>query len=348
MSFFSANPEPLASVDSSPVIQPENIVPALPEEGGTSDPAGVLQPDEATGLPYPAPRGEPEAKPSPKTQAMESKSDSELSVSVKAQTVQGWIVREEFDWLCYQKTQDGLYVPHQKIWCGICNEVYREKSNKAAIHDGQAQVCDLEAYLTGTTIIKKNNVKSHNTSKSHVNAVQIKEAKKKAIRKEQLQKMGAAAQHRMEKLFDWAYCFAKLELPFTVFPDLITMEEKHGSDLGSKYRNDKACHDFVVAIGDVFREDLCSLFSQKPFYFSLLCDGSTDKTLSEKEIISIKVVEKGEAQIKVLGISEPTSCKADDICKAIKTKCQALDLPMKSSMIGMAGPLSILERRVAS
>ena len=38
-----------------------------------------------------------------------------------------------------------------------------------------------------------------------------------------------------------------------------------------------------------------------PFYCSLLFDGSTDQTISEKEIISIKFLENGEPKIRLLG-----------------------------------------------
>ena len=44
---------------------------------------------------------------------------------------------------------------------------------------------------------------------------------------------------RMCKLFDWAYVVAKKELPFTMFPTLVATEGKHGSDVGSRYLNDK-------------------------------------------------------------------------------------------------------------
>ena len=50
------------------------------------------------------------------------------------------------------------------------------------------------------------------------------------------------------------------------------------------------------------KNDLIQLFqSSKPFYYSLPFDGSTDKSLSEKEVITIKVLEDWEPKVKLLG-----------------------------------------------
>ena len=37
------------------------------------------------------------------------------------------------------------------------------------------------------------------------------------------------------------------------------------------------------------------------FYCSLLFDGSSDKSQSEKEVVSIKIIENGDPKIKLLG-----------------------------------------------
>ena len=61
---------------------------------------------------------------------------------------------------------------------------------------------------------------------------------------------------KLEKLFDIAYFVAKIELPFTTYPHLCLLEEKHAVELGQTYRNDKACKDFIVAISDQFKVGL--------------------------------------------------------------------------------------------
>lgn len=54
------------------------------------------------------------------------------------------------------------------------------------------------------------------------------------------------ARQKMEKLFDVAYMVAKLELPFTIYPSLCSLEKKHGGLLGNTYPTDKACKNFVI------------------------------------------------------------------------------------------------------
>ena len=113
--------------------------------------------------------------------------------------------------------------------------------------------------------------------------------------------MGSAWRERMSKLFDWAYFIAKDGLPFTAFPRVVKVERKHGVGVGSKYINDKQCHNFVLAIAETMVIDLKEEFATTLFYFSLMFDGNTDKTLSEKDVVSVKLLENGESKIKLVG-----------------------------------------------
>ncbi|KAJ8036990.1 hypothetical protein HOLleu_17688 [Holothuria leucospilota] len=74
----------------------------------------------------------------------------------------------------------------------------------------------------------------------------------------------------------------------------------------------------------------------KPFYCSLLFDGRTDKSLSEKEIIIIKYLDEGVPTIKLLSITEPESGKAEAVFEAIKAKAEDMDLSLGRSCIAMA------------
>ncbi|KAI4830516.1 hypothetical protein KUCAC02_002144 [Chaenocephalus aceratus] len=70
------------------------------------------------------------------------------------------------------------------------------------------------------------------------------------------------------------------------------------------------------------KDQLHDLVKKKPFYCSLLFDGSTDKTTTEKEVISIKVIENVTPRIRLLGIVEPDTCDAQGILKAVAQKCE--------------------------
>lgn len=47
----------------------------------------------------------------------------------------------------------------------------------------------------------------------------------------------------LKKVFNTAYMVVKRELPFTVFPDMLNLQIKNGSDIDklSSYRTDNAC-----------------------------------------------------------------------------------------------------------
>ena len=60
-------------------------------------------------------------------------------------------------------------------------------------------------------------------------------------------------------------------------------------------------------------DDLQALFQRQPFYCSLIFDGSTDKSVSENEIVSIKTLEDGVTTVRFLGITEPSRCDAEGI-----------------------------------
>lgn len=113
--------------------------------------------------------------------------------------------------------------------------------------------------------------------------------------------MDEASIQRMCKLFDWAYLVGKCELSFNMFPKLAKMESKYGSDVGNKYLNNKQCNNFVIAIAETMVIDMKEQLHNEPFYCSLLFDESTDKTLSEKEVISVKMLENSVPKIKLLG-----------------------------------------------
>ena len=89
----------------------------------------------------------------------------DMSPSVKVQTVQTWVDHDKFDWIAFKKTSDGLLV--EQIWCSVCREEYGEYSCARKEVDGQVQVTDFDAYVTGTKKYKKDTVRSHHTSKSH-------------------------------------------------------------------------------------------------------------------------------------------------------------------------------------
>ena len=95
---------------------------------------------------------------------------------------------------------------------------------------------------------------------------------------------------RTKTKFEVAYFVAKEELPLAKYPELLQLEERHGVDLGKAYRTDKSCNMFISHIGEELARKLGEKLSTANF-FSVLTDGSTDASITEKEAVFVQYLE---------------------------------------------------------
>ena len=63
------------------------------------------------------------------------------------------------------------------------------------------------------------------------------------------------------------------------------LEEKHGVDLGSGYKNNQACAVFIEYIAQAMKETLVNILAKAKF-FSIQGDGSTDSANVEDDILN--------------------------------------------------------------
>ena len=75
--------------------------------------------------------------------------------------------------------------------------------------------------------------------------------------------------------FDIAYFIATQKLAFTNYPAMCELQEKHGVNVGTAYRNRNAAKTFCHYIAESKREQLTARLAKAQF-FSILMDGSTD------------------------------------------------------------------------
>lgn len=129
-------------------------------------------------------------------------------------------------------------------------------------------------------------------------------------------KMEESMLRNMEKLFRTAYYLAIHECPFTDFPKLINLQIINGISLGQTYNNDNAAKEFIGHIAGSMSDELTKLIDNSLF-ISIFSDGSTDRTVKEKEIIMIKVIENYYSVIKYLKLEGPENTKAEGILNAI-------------------------------
>ena len=90
-----------------------------------------------------------------------------------------------------------------------------------------------------------------------------------------LNKIDTARMAATKRKCDIAYTIAKENMAFRKMGDLCELQERHGVDLGSGYKNEKACATFVDLILLDQRRMLVNLLDRARF-FSLQLDGSAD------------------------------------------------------------------------
>ena len=135
----------------------------------------------------------------------------------------------------YTHPDDRTLLYDGKMFCLVCQEC-PQKSN------------DSSSFVsTGCSNFKLESLKSHHIQ-GHIQAQEAIRAKERPLEAplpRAFLLIDEEVRQKMKKLFDLAHMVAKLELPFTVYPSLCSLEKKHGVLLGNTYLNDKACKNFV-------------------------------------------------------------------------------------------------------
>lgn len=131
-----------------------------------------------------------------------------------------------------------------------------------------------------------------------------------------LSALQAAQQAKLELLFRNAHFIAKMSLPFTKFPHLVTLDEAKGLQVGETYRTNKKCREFIHAIAEVERRQ-CRHDLQKAHFVSVTCDGSTDSSRREQEIIYVRYAIEGEVNVRLAAVKSLERGDAQHIMGAI-------------------------------
>ena len=122
----------------------------------------------------------------------------------------------------------------------------------------------------------------------------------------------------LKKLFETAYLIAWKGRPYTDFKDLIELEALHGVAF---LPNNTACCNFINFSSDaIFKTDLQDKLKRANF-ISILCDGSTDSAIIEKECIYVLHVDPDtfSSTLSLLSLKSPTSQDAEGILQAINS-----------------------------
>ena len=72
------------------------------------------------------------------------------------------------------------------------------------------------------------------------------------------------------------------EMPFTKFPANVELDKIHSVRLGQTYHTEHKCQEFASIIGETISDDLVQAL-RSCRYMSVLMDGLTDSSVTEKE-----------------------------------------------------------------
>ena len=145
-----------------------------------------------------------------------------------------------------------------------------------------------------------------------------------------LKRMGEKEKDAIIKLNDIAHYVAVKGRAFTHFQDLIELEKLHGVKFQSgSYENETGCKDFIKNIADYFfKKDLYDKLLRVNF-IAILCDGTTDTSIIEQEVIYIFFVDPDTMEstltfFECLGLE--SSQDANGMLEAIKAAFEKYNL----------------------
>ena len=93
------------------------------------------------------------------------------------------------------------------------------------------------------------------------------------------------------KLLDIAYYITLHGLSFSMFEHQIELEKLHNVSFTGAYENRNACKNFIIDISDYFFSEGIKKKLELANFISVLCDGSTDKSVTEQEVVFVIFVD---------------------------------------------------------
>ena len=103
----------------------------------------------------------------------------------------------------------------------------------------------------------------------------------------QVTKLNQEQESILTSLTNTAFYVAKKKVAFDAFGSLCELQEKNGLNLGTQYRSDKSCKEFVMAIADQEKENTIQSIKASRFV-AVMGDGSTDVSITEQEGVYLR------------------------------------------------------------
>ena len=187
----------------------------------------------------------------------------------------------------------------------------------------------------GSVNWQKSAVKEHDTIVPHVTTIDYEQRsvmgenyRKQVVNripennplKQSFARMSEDERELFVRSFEIAYLLAKKARPYSDFPDWLEMEKRHGVKFPAAYDHRNACKEFIHYISEtIFNEHVKNKLLRANF-LTVLCDGSTDSSIVEKELIYVVFVDPDTfvPMCSFFALKDPVSQDAKGIKQAIE------------------------------
>ena len=150
------------------------------------------------------------------------------------------------------------------------------------------------------------------------------------------QKMCERGRDNLRLKFNSVYYLLKQERPFSDYPHLLKLQTKNRvKPIGSSYLHEQAAATFVEVTGDVHHRSLKEKLAKARYYY-VLNDGSSDTSVSEKELVYVLFLDDGKPKIEILSIEDVKNADAAGIQECITESFQRIGITKFSEkMVGL-------------
>ena len=179
------------------------------------------------------------------------------------------------------------------LWCAVCRK-------------HEPRICWQKnfsrAWIEGSTNQKTSNITDHANSEQHKSAMALLRKDQAKSKNKQVTSyspiahsllstgLNPAVREQMKK-FEVSFVLAKEHIPFSKYPAILALEEKHGVDLVTTYNNRDSAGNFVHYIAES-QQNLLHAKLESCHFYSVLINSSTDKGRVENELFVIFFVKK--------------------------------------------------------
>ena len=225
-----------------------------------------------------------------------------------------------------------LAFDREKMWCTICTK-FEDKLKSCKNFN--------VTFIEGSQNFRLSAVKQHASSEMHDKALRLndqEEAEKAGERYvtnlnpsgptaigeslKKANKLQEQDREYLEKLFEVSYYIAVKGRPYSDFEDLVKLEKLHGVNFSPSdaYEHRNACKTFIEFSSKCIFEKTVKDKLLRSNFVSVLCDGSTDNAVVEKECIYVLYVfpDTFTPVCSFFSLQDPLSQDAPGIYNAIQ------------------------------